>query len=175
MKNRTKYLMMIVILLFTSTLYCQMEGNFRVYINVIGDDSIKDNIYSYLSRDLRTLGDIVLTEDEYDYELCVIGLVAENKIGNEIGIVLSIVVNQKFDNKYFAENIFKNSDNKNLFLSITGALYHEPKHYLYLTSTDGLKSLCSDFIVTFDVDTLQYVRDLRQKIKDIFNEYEENN
>ena len=65
------------------------SSKFRVAVIVSGDDSIKSRVKSYLSRELRNLGDVIQTKNNYEYEISVVTMAVRNKNGYKTGVVLS--------------------------------------------------------------------------------------
>jgi hypothetical protein len=132
---------------------------------VSADESIKGQIESYLSRELRALGDVTQSKNNYEYDITVVALKSHSKSGYEAGIVLSINIHQKFDNQ-FITFMFK-EENKESGVEWTNGLYYYPEHWVRIGSNEDLKSICLGIIADFDSQILQKRRDSYQKMLDI--------
>lgn len=85
------------ILLFATTIlvYAQEQSaknTFRVTLDVSGSELIKSEVTSYISRELRSLTDIVLVDSDPDLRIEVVALASKDRLGNLLGYTLSIVV-----------------------------------------------------------------------------------
>jgi len=140
---------------------------FRVVVFVSADESIKGIIESYLSRELTSLGDVILSKEEYEYDLSVLVMKLHNKDGRETGIVLSDIIHKKFDNQFIS--FMFNEENKKLGLKWTDGLYYYPKLSVRTGSKNDLQSICQAIIADFDSSILQKRRDSFQKAMNAIN------
>jgi hypothetical protein len=141
--------------------------SFRVGLFVSADESIKGRIESYLSRELRALGDVTQSKDNYEYDMTVVALKTQSKGGYETGVVLSVTIHQKFENEYLSS--FFKEENKKAGIEWTNGLYFYPEHWVRVGANEDLKSICSGIIADFDSQTLQKRRDSYQKLIDTIN------
>jgi len=139
--------------------------NFRVGFFVSADESIKGLIESYMSRELRALGDVTQSKDSYEYNLAVVALKTQSKAGHETGVVLSVSIHQKFDNQFISFAF--EEDSKKFGMEWTSGLYYYPEHWVVVGS--DLKSICLEIIADFDSKILQKRRDSYQKMLDEIN------
>lgn len=76
--------------LFGPSTYAQnIKPQFKVKLEVSCNDEIKNEIYSYLSRELRSLGDVVLVDSNEYYTIQIVGMTTKTKDGYNAGITLS--------------------------------------------------------------------------------------
>ena len=138
---------------------------FRVLLRVEGDESIESRIHSYLSRELRALGDVIQSKDDYRYDINVLGVKLKNTGGDEVGVVLSVNVLTRFSNQHFSY-IFKEEYVKH-GITLTNDLYYYPKHWVRSGSVHDLRSICRGIIADFDRQILQKQRDEPQEYIDL--------
>jgi len=132
----------------------------RVQVLVSASDSIKGKIESYLSRELRSLGDIVVTDDNPRWILSVVALEAESKGGFKTGVDLSVVILESFNNQYVVNVTPEKS--KKLVSVMTSSLYSYTGHWLRVGAPEDLRSMCNGIIADFDSSELKKARDIWQ-------------
>lgn len=137
----------------------------RVKVSVSSDDSISAEVKSYISRELRSLGDVVTTDQNPEYVLSVVASVVTTKSGSKRGVAFSVVVLEPFDNaliKNLAQPKYKK-----MTTILTKNLYRFSDQRLQVGSTNDLRSICSDIVAQFDTDELAPARKLWQSMKDM--------
>ena len=140
---------------------------FRVKLDVRGDENLENRIKNYLSRELRALGDVIQSEDNCEYVITVIGAKLENTVGDGGVVVLSVNIHTKFNNQSFSY-MFKKKFAKE-FITLTNDLYYYPKHWVRSGSYFDLRSMCRGIIADFDSQILQKQRDGFEKFYDLSN------
>jgi hypothetical protein len=130
---------------------------FRVKLDVHCDESVANRIKTYLSEELRALGDVIQSEDNYRYDISVIGGKLKNTGGDGVGVVLSVNIHTKFDNQPLSY-LFKDEFMKD-GIALTNDLYYYPKHWVRSGSLHDLQSICRRVIADFDNQILQKQRD----------------
>ena len=129
---------------------------FRVKLDVRGDESLENRIENYLSRELRDLSDVIQSKDNYRYQITVLGVKLKNTIGDGIA-VLSVSIHTKFDSQAFSSMLKKEFVREGIIL--TKDLYYYPKHWVRSGSVHDLRSICRRIIADFDSQILQTQRD----------------
>ncbi len=168
MKLSATILLIATLVLPNVTLPANESPTYRVILSVSGDESKKNLIESYLSRELRALGDVVLSNEDSDYIISVVEVVITSKGGNENGIALSTTISRRFQND-FLSSMFKD-DQVKYGMFWTNDLFFYPEHWLQLGSMEDIKSICVDIIADFDTKILQERRKSHQKLLDFINE-----
>jgi len=165
MKTLKIFLLFIVIIFSTNSLSSGDNHNFRVLLVVSADESIKGKIESYISRELRSLGDIIQVNEDYKYVMSITGLETHNKKGDKIGVALSVIILPRFDSQ-FLSSLFENAKHKKIIIGWTGSLYWEPIHWLLVGPSEDLQSICKNIVTYFDNEVLQKSRDEDQRFED---------
>jgi hypothetical protein len=151
-------LILIAIMILPSLAFSADDAlEFRVKLDVRGDESLENRIEKFLSRELRALGNVIQSEDKYEYDITILGAKLQNVIGDEMGIVLSVNIHTKFDNIAFS-SMFKKEFMKE-GIALTNDLYYYPKHWVRSGSVHDLQSICRRIIADFDSQILQKQRD----------------
>ena len=166
-----KLMKFVWIFLFTSVLSLSVSAKEsppflgRVQVSVSASDSIKGKIESYLSRELRSLGDIVVTDDNPRWLLSIVALESESKGGYKTGVDLSVVILKPFNNQLLIDNAPEKSKEAISFL--TSSLYSYSDHWLLMGAPEELRSICNRIIADFDS---RYLNESR-KVWRLINEY----
>lgn len=141
----------------------------KVQIDVSADKEIENQVYSFVSREFRSLSDVTIVNKKPEYILNIIAMQVKATDGHITGFAISSVVEKplyseellnwkrnKEDldlDEYFANSFTVNCSPKNHQLSIGG-------------STD-LQNMCKKIIADFDVCVLEQDRKIHQKLYDI--------
>ncbi|MBO2568535.1 hypothetical protein [Shewanella algae] len=136
----------------------------RVQVSVSASDTIKGKIESYLSRELRSLGDVVVTDDNPRWILSIVALESESKSGYKTGVELSVVILEPFNNQFVVNMVPEKS--KDLVSGMTSSLYSYSGHWLRVGAPEDLRSICNGIIADFDSSELKEARDFWQMMID---------
>jgi len=172
----------ICVLLTASSLKAEEElkPNIKVRLSISADEDIKQKTESYLSRELRSLGDVTVVEKGGDCKLNIIvidrvclsiSVTYENPSIPYIFIVAETLskslLEQLTSHPDHPESKFKQEVKQKIIMdSITGlvsvlendGLLLSPKTWLYTGSLDNLRSRCEEIIVDFDSNYLKEKR-----------------
>lgn len=144
----------------------------RVKIDVSADENIKEEVQSYLARELRSLNDVIIVDENPEWELSIIAMELSTKEGYKKGIGFSIVILKPFNFNHRFVEILKTlfgesiSDKVELIDSLTYHVYSYEGHWLQTGPTDGLKSICQKIVVNFDSNHLEKSRKFYQQMTD---------
>jgi len=136
----------------------------KVFISVSGEDNIKDEVESYISQELISLGDIIVTDKEPDWIIEIIAIEVKTKSGPKSGVDLSIVLLKPFNNQIIVNLVSKES--KEWVSSQTSDLYRISRHWIEIGAPEDLRSICNDIVADFNSHYIQPARDLWQKTID---------
>jgi hypothetical protein len=136
----------------------------RVSVSVFANEKIKGLIKSYISSELRTLGGIVLTDVNPRWVLSIVALESETKGGLKMGVILSTVVLEPFDNRYVVSQVLPKS--KEVVSSFTSGLYRYSEHWIHTGALRDLKTMCGTIVANFDSNHIRPVRDSRERYID---------
>jgi len=115
----------------------------RIDLRVSGDAEARAQVESYMSRELRSLGDVAITAHDPLYRIRI--LVDRSVVGNEIvGFVVSIVVTS-----------VPEGEEGEQFL----------EHGLFQCRPDGLRRLCEKWLAEFDADELKKSREAWEELQ----------
>jgi hypothetical protein len=163
--------LLIFFLLVAEPLYAADQGRrFRVSVMVSGSDSLKKLVASYITKELRSLPDVVVVEKEPEYTISIVATELKRKKGYTAGFVLSLVELKLFDTKHFLEDIktvmFPNLVPEGIRQYVETQMPGLCRiHYQQAItgSEKELSSTCSTIVANFDRRNLEPLRPERQK------------
>lgn len=143
----------------------QDKPTYRVAVIMEAKDEIKNEITSYINRELRSLGDIVIVDEDSDPEYK-ISLVV---LSTRAGYAGSVNVTAPFTKSRANQQIPDECPNKETkaFLTSWMTRMENMLHHSLLTAPD-LRTLCSDVVTSIDGDVFEKVRKQSQRAKDLF-------
>ena len=140
----------------------------RVAVGVTADGNIKGQIESYISRELRSLGDIIVTNDHPDWILNIVAMESKTRSGYKSGIVLSIVILEPF--KEYSAAFQVDIKSHEMFYKYVTSLHEVSGHGLRTGSSEDLKSICEGIVADFDSKHLKNSRKIWQELIDMARE-----
>lgn len=140
----------------------------RVRLKVSADGATSSIVQSYLSRELRKLDGVMITDDDPGYELSVIVMQIRNQANYVTGYALSSVglsLWQKSSLEGLVQTMSLADTEKALLrmFAENGTLVH---HFLLSGPTSDLETMCSRLAASFDTDAVEPSRRMMQQIRD---------
>lgn len=136
----------------------------RVSVSVSAQERIKALIESYIVSELRSLGGIVVTDVNPRWVLSIVALESETKAGLRLGVTLSTVVLEPFDNQYIVSLVSTKS--KKAVSSFTSGLHRYSDHWINTGALQDLKTMCEIIVANFDSNHIKPVKDSWQRYID---------
>jgi hypothetical protein len=136
----------------------------RVSVSVSANDKIKGLIKSHISAELRRLGGIIVTDVSPRWVLSIVALESETKGGLKLGVTLSTVILEPFDNQYVVSLVSPKS--KEVASSFTSGLHRYSDHWISTGASQDLKTMCEKIVANFDSHHIKPVKDSWQKYID---------
>lgn len=133
----------------------------RVKVSVGGDEEIRNSVTSYIKRELRSLGDVEIVDENEQWLLSILAMYAKVKpSGKKTGLILSVVVLQKKEPEFFEFLIGGDDDLKKKRTAQHLASYycHFDGHSVATWPLDSMKEGCADIVTDFDVKSLEPMR-----------------
>lgn len=164
-----------------------------VKLEISASKELENQIYSYLSRELRSLGDVQLVENDPEWFIHIVALQVKDKTGFIGGVVFSIVIEKGYkipvdilllavmDVFQISSDDWEKLKEKRQKLEetfttiITNGLIRDllardlVLHSLRTDTPDNIHNLCKDIVADFDAEFLKKERDSRQKLIDMFS------
>lgn len=140
---------------------------FRIYVEVDGDPNITSLITSYITRELRSIGDIVVVDSKPEYKLIIAAVETKTTGGEKLGFSLAIVILE-----YYPEDIYSymlKEEDKDSFRSIMADICFFKRLLVMSGPYRSLRSICSEIVAEFDNEYLEPSRKLSQRIKDSYS------
>lgn len=149
-----------------------------VKLAIQAEDEIKNEVYSYLSREVRSLGDVKLVEDNPNWIIQVVAIQVKNKLGYKTGVAFSIVIDKRpilvvpllLQLFKYASGISpqelkeaKVIDLEKAFTKVTDGLSDIRDHSLRVGSTEDIQRICQMIVADFDAEHVKKNREMWQK------------
>lgn len=149
-----------------------------VELRIVGDKEIKNEVYSYISRELRALGDVREAKTtEAHWIIDIVALANYEKTTKRlIGFTLSVVILEQFPLpfdyaflKTATENKLSENECEMLIRRLKPyfqgffLLIHD--HFVFVDDHTRLQELCQDVAIRFDAKHLKPDRELHEKLK----------
>lgn len=137
----------------------------KVKVNISAADNIKGSVSSYVNRELRSLTDVEIVENDPEWIIYILAMELKTVGGYKSGVAISTVIVSPFNNQLLSgwfQPKFKDSG-----LKITSALAWYPDQWLNVGSADDLQKLCKDIVADFDTKHLEESRKSFRQMKEI--------
>lgn len=132
----------------------------HVSLEVTGDN--KNIVYSYLTRELRSLNDVVIEDKDGRYELIFVVLEPHYKAGKKTGgiIIATAILDNYYKNvlKIIVAIFVKDKQHQETLNSSIDSLTSIRTLFVNSGSKDDLKQICEDIITKIDIEYLEEVR-----------------
>jgi len=153
------------------------------------EDEIKNQVYSYISRELRSLGDVQLLEDNSvwfmknnsEWVIQIVAGLQENKAGRIIGVVISSVIlkptlRDRTFHLFIVSKALKGEYDEKLWQELfeqlrTSCIVYD--HEIRSGSPEDLQSICKGIVAKFDSKCLKESRKYDQQLWKQFNKLRE--
>jgi hypothetical protein len=136
----------------------------KVKVSVSAPDDIKDLVSSYLNRELRSLNDVEIVDNNPDWEIEIVAMELKTVSGYKNGIAISTVILSPYNNQALSE--FFKPEFKESGLLITSGLSWYSDQMLNVDSSDNLQELCKTIVADFDSRELEPSRKFFRNLKE---------
>ncbi len=143
----------------------------RVSVIVEGDTASRQEVASYLKRELRGLNDLVITDENPQFVISALIIPLESKAGDRRGYGLSVVVTD-LSGEWLSRIIPPDArascmaGNWALISGLMPYLVELEYHGLFVGGLDDLQALCRDAVTAIDTKVFEPRRSIIQKAKD---------
>jgi hypothetical protein len=156
-----------VLLTFQNAFSQESRFQFRVEIEVTADDSIKSEVSSYLNREIRSLGDVVITDNDPHLKISV--LATENTVPKSY--VISVVTSTPFSDMWKQKLAGDLSERtKSFWVKFMSDKESINQHFVQIGS--DLSQVCKKVVALIDSEDIEPNRKEWQKATEILNRRE---
>lgn len=155
----------------TFTQESQPKFSCRISLDITADDKIKDEISSYISRELRSLGDVVITDADPALKVEIVAL--EVHSGNSsVGYALSVLVSSYLGSltlDRFVTSIASgpsSNEDKQVLRGVYVDYRKIVSHFVQTGPKSDLALTCKKIVTTIDSDAIEGERKTWQALKD---------
>jgi len=164
----------------------------KVRLGISAREEIKNEVYSYLSRELRSLGDVKLIENDpnWTWSIQVVAMQVKNRAGYDIAVAFSVVIEKRYNVVELlllaVQHVFQISseewdelkktkrmiDLEKAFTMLSGSQSDIRGHWLRVGDTEDVQRLCKMIVADFDAEHLKKDRETWQELwEDLFRRY----
>ncbi|MBW8041535.1 MAG: hypothetical protein FVQ85_16280 [Planctomycetes bacterium] len=166
-----KKLLTILLLIFVSANeYAGKEKQnptYQVEVEVsYDDDFVKNQINSYIKRELRKLGDVEVLKPSNRYVIHLSVLKAKNMTGYVTGYSISFVFTEKVSHWEFILDAVEKTISKDAKSFVSRKQFYLTNSII-LGSIQGLEEMCKNIVVAFDTTVVEPERVSTQKLKEL--------
>ena len=141
----------------------------RVKLQITAPEEIRNQIDSYISRELRSLGDVQIITDEPDFVISVLAIVVDNRAGYKAGFALTDVILRPCQNKAkFWKMLFGQSLSEKQYATLEGMtadLYRFEDQHIRVSALTDLQGVCQEMVADFDTKHLKSEREWQQRVE----------
>ncbi len=166
------FLIFVVAFFCAVTTRAEDKLHYRVQLKVSGSENDLAEITSFMTRELRRIGDVEVVENDPLFVISVIALSTSNRAGAPTGYTLSVVVEMPVRYHQVRGNIAKAVDENQMkffdvyFNNTTRLL----SHLVQVGGSDRLETLCKKIIASIDGSDFENHRKFVQQ----FREFQKN-
>ena len=163
------FLLLFLAAFATAPVRAAEKVNYGVRLKVAASENIRGVVTSYLSRELRRLGDIDIVEDSPWFTLSIIAVAASNRAGTQTGYAFSVVVERSIPYRKMRDEFAKLLDGnmmKVMDVSFDNAA-RIVSHFVELGGVDELENLCKKIIADIDGNQFEEQRKVSQQLLEI--------
>ena len=131
---------------------------FRISVDVSGRDVMHDRIQSYLSREFRKLGDVVVTEDEALFSLSVIALAPKMSDSRELGYAIAYKFSRLPTAIRGYASVVQTDVIRDFLLNALDVQEEVLTFKLLFGPKDNLEDACKDIVAGIDVGEFETMR-----------------
>lgn len=145
-----------------------------IQLDIVSDEEIKNQVYSYITRELRALGDVKMVKKEPYWIIHIVCMQAKSKAGDVLGFAMSTLITQPSNIKehslkeMFGEKLTQ-WDYKVLASLFTG-LHTIVSHKIYVEDPAELQRVCRRIVADFDA---KYVKPEREQYQAFIKKVED--
>lgn len=158
-------LMLLTAFFYAASIRAEDKFHYRVQLKVSASENDRGEVTSFLTRELRRIGDIEVVENDPLFVISVVALSTSNRSGNPTGYTLSVVVEMPVRYRQVRDTFAKTFDADMMkvmdfsFDNTTRLL----THLVQVGGTDNLDTICKKIVANIDGDVFENQRKLVQQ------------
>lgn len=124
----------------------------RVAVNVSAEPGLKQQISSYINRELRALRDVVLVDENATIRVSIIGLQDRTVAGRDLGYTLALVTSRKLETSLVEGLTIGRIEAQAsaILREYLADRYEMVDHFLQAGAQDELKKICEALVAQID-------------------------
>ena len=154
-----KIILLALLFLSGSAAYGQDIPKFQTSVSIsVSADHLDGQIKSYINRELRSLSDVTVKDEDADFHISIIALERRTVKGESLGLAMSFSISRRlrFDRLLdWLDLPPAKEQGVRDYLQSTWAFHH---HYLRTGASESLQEMCKEFIAEFDAHYIEEYR-----------------
>jgi hypothetical protein len=136
---------------------------FRVQVRVDGDQGLRSQVTSCLTRSLGEISDILVTDDRPDYKLRIIAMAVVTQSKKNLGLSFSVLITSPYAGRVegLAQAYVPEESRPQVRTILSGA-EEIVSHWIQTGATAEIPKICQSIVSSFDHETLSKARAQRR-------------
>jgi len=148
-----------------------------VKLDISASDEIQNQVYSYVGRELRALGDVEIVKDNSQWIIQIVAIQQRSKDGRVAGLgISSVILKPCLADRFLVvitlpkiKEILDKREYEILRLMLSSS-YGVNSHKLQSGSAGDLESICKDVVADFDAEWLKKEREHHQELMNLLRQ-----
>ena len=169
MNTSRLFLILLTATFYAATVRAEDRPRYRVQVKVSASDNAKNEVTSFLKRELRKIGDIDLVETDPTMIISVVALAISNRSGVPTGYCLSVVVEKPVPYRQIRDEYAKAFDPNIIPLmdTVFDNTTRLSSHFAGVCGPEELEFECKQVIANIDGSVFEDTRKFVQQITDL--------
>ena len=146
----------------------QSKPRFSVRLKISAQGDMKSEIESYISRELRSLGDVYLVDNDEAYRIGIIAFELINTGGRKDGYAVTALITSTFPTDLLATVLSSHGVSKDGVKTWRDIADEHERVERFILDTCGrsdLRKVCEQIVIDFDTKILEPIRKLGSREK----------
>ena len=136
----------------------ELNHNYKVKLVITADEDIKGLVESFLGRELRSLGDVTVTDNDPGWVMNIVAIKMKTNQNSILGYALSTVITCPIEKTIAWEACeLDKMGIMNKFVYVTS--------WVHYCNMDDIHNICSLIVTGFDIDCINTLRKINKHIK----------
>lgn len=136
---------------------------FRVQVKVDGDQGLRSQITGCLTRGLREITDVLVTDDRPDYKFRIVAIAVVLESKKNVGLSISVLITSPYTGRVekLTQAHVPEDSRSQVRATLTGA-EEIVSHWIQTGATAEIPKICRSIVTSFDHETLSKARAQRR-------------
>jgi hypothetical protein len=138
-------------------------AQFRVQVKVDGDQGLRSQMTGCLTRGLREITDVLVTDERPDYKFRIVAIAVVLESKKNVGLSISVLITSPYTGRVdkLAQAFVPEESRPQLRTTLAGA-EEIVSHWIQTGATAEIPKICKSIVSSFDHETLSKARAQRR-------------